>query len=88
MSSAYYSTRLFYIEGRIGIAKLRGVGRKIVLPPKIAGLEAVEVDYTPEVRVHLIREKHQGWREMERHEIQACDAYLNELFARPPGEPA
>lgn len=81
MSDAYYSTRLLYIQGRIGIAKLRGAGLKIALPPHIAGLELVEVDYTPEVGVHRIREKNQGWREMERAEILACDAYLKELFA-------
>lgn len=81
MSAAYYSTRLLYIEGRVGLAKLRGVGMKIALPPSIAGLELVEVDYTPEVGVRQIREKHQGWREMDRHEILACDAYLKELFA-------
>jgi hypothetical protein len=81
VSAAFYSTRLLYIEGRVGLAKLRGVGMKIVLPPHIPGLELCEVDYTPEVRVVRIREKHQGWREMERHEILACDAYLKELFA-------
>jgi hypothetical protein len=81
VSHAYYSTRLLFIEGRIGIAKLQGVGKKIVLPPPIPGLELVEVDYTPEVGVRQIREKHKGWREMERHEILACDAYLKGLFA-------
>jgi hypothetical protein len=81
VSAAFYSTRLLFIEGRVGLAKLRGVGMKIVLPPPIPGLELVEVDYTPEVGVRQIREKHKGWREMERSEILACDAYLKGLFA-------
>jgi hypothetical protein len=80
VSSLLYATRLLYIEGRIGIAKLQGVGRKIVQPPQIAGLQVMEIDYTPEVRVARIREVHQGWREMERHEIAAADAYLKDLL--------
>lgn len=78
MSAALYSTRLLYIEGRVGLAKLRGNGQRIDAAPRINGADVVEIDYTPEVGVHRIRERHQGWRDMERAEILAADAYLRE----------
>jgi hypothetical protein len=81
VSHNYYATRLLFIEGRIGIAKLQGAGKKIVLPPQLPGLEVMEIDYTPEVSVARLREKNQGWRDMEQHEIRAADAFLKGVFA-------
>jgi hypothetical protein len=80
MSDVYYSTRLLYIENRIGVAKLHGKARKIALPPRLAGMEVVEIDYTPERGCCRVREKNAGWRDMVASEIRAADAYLKELL--------
>jgi hypothetical protein len=75
VSSWLYLTRLFWQSGR-GVAKLHGKTVKLEAPPQVAGMLVEEIDYIPEIGMARVRCKHEGWRDMLRVEIAACDAYL------------
>lgn len=76
MSARLYVTGLWFYANRLGLAKLHGRERKLEAPPQLVGLHVEEIEYVPIVRVARLRERHNGWRDMERAEIVAADAYL------------
>lgn len=79
MSHVYYSTRLFWMAGCGGIAKLHGRVVDLKAPPQLLKLVVEGIDYTPEVCVARILPQFHGWRDMESEEIRAADALLRQL---------
>jgi hypothetical protein len=75
VSDCLFATRLRWYGVR-GVAKLHWQWAILTSKPKIDGLEFDELDYTPEVGVRLIRDPKGKMRDMEPHEIAACDAFL------------
>lgn len=88
MSSAYYSTRLWWY-GHGGGAKLYGDQVQLLEAPRICGRVVVSVDYVPEIGLQRIQHVGEPPRDMRREpvdEVAACDALLRELvWNRAPG---
>lgn len=85
MSMVYYATRVYWSDGR-GAAKLRG-GAVLVLkcaPHIDSGGAIIGLEYTPEVGVRRIQRRFEGWRDMERDEIKACDEWLLAMMEERP----
>ena len=78
MSADLYATRLFW-NGRQGIAKCDGVTVTLTACP--FGKRISEIDYAPDVRVSMIRESAQGWRDMTKAERDAADEQLQRCAA-------
>lgn len=84
MSAALYITGLWFHLNHGGRAKLHGRERLLGSAPRLLELDVVEIEYVPEVGVRRLREKHGGWRDMEREEIRAADDLLQRML--PEGE--
>jgi hypothetical protein len=74
MSHRLYSTRLWF-SGNTGIAKLHGKIAYISECP--LGYEYI--DYAPEARIQLGRRKFGKLEELEKHEVQEIDTYLESM---------
>lgn len=81
MSSALYATRLVW-DGRQGLAKLHGFGVPLKAPPLIDGLEFESIDYIPEIRCWLIRQRAERERDMTLAETKLVDHYLVDTCKR------
>lgn len=80
MSNIFYATRLYFLAHRnYGTAKLHGHEVPLLDAPVICG-HTVDIDYTPEVHIGRIREKFDGWRDMEAEEMADADRLLHELI--------
>lgn len=77
MSLELYATRL-YGDGRRGCAKAEGVLVELRACPRLLPIlrDMVEVDFTPEVCVHRVREHAQPWRDMTGPEVAAVQTWL------------
>lgn len=84
MSAGLYVTGLWFYVGKPGRAKLHGRERALGSAPRLLELDVAEIEYVPEVGVRRLREKHGGWREMERDEVRAADELLQRML--PGGE--
>lgn len=84
MSDALYFTRLRWVEG-CGVAKYHGRSVKLDSAPDILGLLIVELIYTPEMAVGVVRETRAplNLRELRPNEIAACDAFLRRTVLHP-----
>lgn len=85
MSTALYFTRLYW-DGRHGVAKLHGVQMVLRAPPRLPGIDApIEaIDYAPETRTAMVRERAAAWRDMTAGEVRAADDYLRITCASQP----
>jgi len=83
VSHTSFTTRLFYRQGREGLAKLHGKEHPLTAPPSILGLALDGIDYVPEVAVARIQERCNGWRDMTIQEIRAADTLLRQLVPTP-----
>jgi hypothetical protein len=74
MSSALYAMRLMWLGGR-GDMTCGRVHIDLARPPAVlATLGVVEIQFTPEVRVAIVREMAEPWRDMTSAERGAvCD---------------
>lgn len=88
MSANLYSAGLWFYGPRGGRAKLHGRELRLHDVPRLPGVALIlsEIEYVPEVRVYRLREKFDGWRDMESAEIRAADALLRTLFPPEPEE--
>jgi hypothetical protein len=85
VSADLYLTGLWFHENQArGRAKLHGRERPLGSAPRLLELDVAEIEYVPEVGARRLREKHGGWREMERDEVRAADELLQRML--PPGE--
>ncbi|MCX8003432.1 MAG: hypothetical protein N2688_00500 [Burkholderiaceae bacterium] len=85
MSSAYYSTRLWWY-GHGGGAKLHGAEVALLEAPRIGGQVVTSVDYVPEIGLWRIQYPGEPPRDMRREpfdEVAACDALLRQLVWAP-----
>lgn len=78
MSSALYQTMLTW-NGRLGLAKHRGVTRDLTTWPQgaLPGVRVSELRYMPQIRDCEIRLLAGGWRQLEREEMAALLRWLN-----------
>lgn len=70
-------TRLWF-DGASGIARHDGVTVDLVTLPRVQGLpeHLRAIDFAPAMRVAMVRESSQAWREMEAHERTAALGFL------------
>lgn len=81
MSTDLYVTGLWFHSSQAkGRAKLHGRERPLGSPPRLLDLDVAEIEYVPEVGARRLREKHGGWRDMEREEIRAADELLRRML--------
>ncbi len=82
MRDAISQTRLRWnSSSRSGIAKLHGRCVALDRPPTLAGAPAmVEVDYVPELGVYRVRDRNEGWRDMNPIEVKAADTFLRQVI--------
>lgn len=81
MSDDLYQVRVLW-GGSRGVAKLGPFREPLHAPPAIEGLEFAELDWAPEVRCALIRQRNYGWRDMTREEIRMVDKWLEQRAER------
>lgn len=76
-------TRLWWdgTHGALGVARHDGVTVDLDALPRIEGLpqHVRAIDYAPAMRVAMIRESAQAWREMTTAERVACTDFLNRI---------
>ena len=68
-------------DGRHGVARHGGVTVDLRAAPVLGHLHLVELDYAPSVRVAMVRESAQAWREMSREERHLAKALLERVSA-------
>lgn len=86
MSSALYSTRLWWYGGSTGRGAAKLHGREVPLrsPPAIGGREVWMIDYVPEIGLQRIQYVGDAPRDMERapvNEIREADIVLRDVTA-------
>lgn len=68
----------FWFDGASGIARHDGVTVDLTALPRIQGLpqHLRAIDFAPAMRVAMVRESAQAWREMDMHERAVVQQFL------------
>lgn len=81
MSADLYSTLLRWGPNGTGLAKLHGQRVVLTERPEL-GVPYFELDYVPQVRMRMLRERAcDPRRDMRDEEVAAADAFLRRVFA-------